>query len=154
MTFDPTYLQQAIDRAAAMIKQAVPNSQVVTYIDPNLTTPFWWVYLDRLQPDEQAYGLTGEIWPVNMRYVVGYVTEGFDGVKQRSVYTALPTVKNYFDTHKRLIYADGQASIPYLNPAKLRIDVASNFGLFSADKHIGIELRLLLPFKIEIEQEY
>lgn len=154
MTIDTTYLQQAINRAADMIRQAVPNSEVITYIDPNLTTPFWWVYLDRLTPDEQAYAITGEVWPVNMRYVVGYVTEGFDGEKQQTVYTALPAVKNYFDTHKRLIYADNQATIPYLNPHKLRIDVGSNFGLFSADKHIGIELRLLLPFKIENEQEY
>jgi hypothetical protein len=165
---DTTFLDLAVQRVKAMLTIAsdpgasgLLKPAVLDYVDPKVKPPFWWIFLDATQQNDQAEDVNVQVWPLALRYVIGLGTEGYDGTLQRSVFKVLPKVTSYFQAHKRLIYADYEsdgttpmASPKYLDSANVRIEVASALGAFRNTNQVGIELRLRLPFNIAIDEEY
>jgi hypothetical protein len=165
---DTTFLDTAVARVKAMLEIATqipitgwPTPAVLDYVDPNQGVPFWWIYLDGTNVSDLAEDVNTQVWPLVMRYVIGHATEGYDGTLQRSVFKVLPRVTSYFQAHKRLVYQDYEEddvtpmeSPKYLDAANVRIEVASALGAFRNTNQVGIELRLRLPFNIQIDEEY
>jgi hypothetical protein len=165
---DTTYLDVAVQRVKAMLTIAsdpgdsgLRRPAVLDYVDPKVKPPFWWIFLDQTQQNDQAEDVNVQVWPLALRYVIGLVTEGYDGTLQRSVFKVLPRVTSYFQAHKRLVYQDYEEddvtpmeSPKYLDAANVRIEVASALGAFRNTNQVGIELRLRLPFTIHITEEY
>lgn len=157
MTTDYTYLEDSVTRVIEMVKRAVAPTkiEVLDYIDPNLSAPFTWIYLDALEPGDRAADQSHQVWPLILRFVVGVRTQGYDGALQHTLYRLLPQVINYFRSHRRLCYQDDQVPPDCLDTEGVEIDLASPFGDFrDGSNHIGIELRLRLPFTLLIEEEY
>lgn len=159
----PTYLKDAITRISEMIPLAMAPDvvQVVKYIDGKMTPPFWWLYLGLPQLIDRAEDLGDEIYELVCRYVIGYATEGYDGNVQQTVYTALPKVKLYLTAHKKLNFLKADSTIAYtsgvkyLDSSRVRVAQTSDFGAYKDGTNtVGIELRILLPFTIQIEQEF
>lgn len=159
----PTYLDDAAQRIVEMIPLAIAptKTQIVRYIDAKMTPPFWWVYLGLPQISDYAEDISRQVYEVVGRYVIGYATQGYDGVIQQTVYQAIPQVLNYINSHRRLMFdnADGEMAYPtppkYLDTSAVRASQASDFGAFKDGTNtVGIEIRVLLPFTIGLDQEY
>lgn len=152
---DNTYLEQAITRLQDMLAIATPNIKVYPYIDPNLNPPFWWLYQSGYARGGSSLERVIQTWTVTARFVVGYTTQGYDGNTARAMYRALPAAVNYIEAHKRLIYADDLDALPYLRGESVQVEQASSFGAFRDNtNHLGIELGIVLPFDLVIEQEF
>lgn len=155
MTIDTDYLLNTIDRLAILLTHATPDVQVFTYIEPKANPPFWWIYLG--PPNEladTAFEMSLDKWTFALRYVIGFSTEGYDGRIERKMYADLGKAKVYLMAHKRLIDEVGQAGLKYMVPDAFLFVQASNFGVFTEDNHVGVELGLTLGYRIQIEQEF
>jgi len=158
MAVDNTYLSVSVDRVHAML-MAVSSTftpavnRVFKYIDPKSTPPFWWMYPGVVSPEALAAFLDRQTFAINMRLVLGMGMQGYDGTLAQNLWTWMPTVLNYFDQRKALVYQEGQAIPRYLDVDNVRIRQISPFGTFTNLNHVGIECQLILPFLISLEPE-
>jgi hypothetical protein len=158
MAVDNTYLSVSVDRVAAMLL-AVSSTftpavkRVFKYIDSKSTPPFWWMYPGVVGQEALAAWLDRQTFAINMRLVLGMGTQGYDGTLVQNLWLWMPTVLNYFDQRKALVYQAGQTPPRNLDIDNVRIRQISPFGTFSNHNHVGIECQLVLPFTISLEPE-
>lgn len=157
---DTSYLDDASNRVVQMIGVANPGIQVLRYIDPNLTPPFWWVYIGRIVLQQKSEDIMLQTYGLNCRYVMGILTQGIDGKAQEGMLTALPAAISYLFGHKRLVFRDSNGELPYLtapryfDPSRVMIQEATTLGAFKdGTNQVGIEVEILLPFTLSIDQE-
>ncbi len=156
MTVDNTYLDTAVDRLVEMYEivlapMKIPVKRIKKYIDTGLTAPCLWLSPGAINLDDIDYELDGQEYSVMARLSLGSITEGYDGVLAGQLWVVIPTVINYFNARRALIYQDGQEEVPYLIPNETRVSVASGFGQFTGSSNVGIAFQHRLAFAVDIE---
>lgn len=150
-----SYLDKAVTRLIGICQLASPDkTQVVTYIDPQMTPPFWWLYPGPLNPIQLATEIESQPYEIVGRYVLGYTNQGYDGNLGIQLWTVLPTVCNFINGHKNLIWDDEQTQIPYLLSGWTRARQLTGFGALQGYSHLGIEISISLKFTVQIEQRW
>lgn len=159
---DNSYLDAAVSRLQTMLALAsAPDPvQVFTYVDPNKTPPFWWMYPGVVPNTPLAWEIEKQVYEVVARYVVDYTTEGYDGNAANRIWTILPQTINYINGHKRLIFDNPDPAGPILEPIDyldfngVRARQSTSFGQFNNFNQLGVEISITLPFTVQIEQEF
>lgn len=146
-----TYLDAAVDRLVAGWKEVLaaltpPITQVVKYLDQGLTPPFAWLYPGSDTPQAISQHRDSQLYVVTARVVIGYTTEKYDGELAQALWVYLPTIHNYFMSHKALVLDEDDDEPPYLDSSKTGFRQTTPFGEFSSLNHVGLELSHVLVF--------
>lgn len=150
------YLQTAVGRLEGMWREALstftpPITRVTQYVDTGLTPPFVWLYPSTISLFPASLDIKTQAYVIVAQLVIGSVTEGYDGNVAARMWTWLPTLTNYFEARRRLVYQADQDDVAFLNPAGVRFAQVTPFGAFNNSAHIGIEFGHFLPFIIQNE---
>lgn len=150
------YLAISVERLMGMVYTASSDSKpnVVSYIDPQMNPPFWWLYPGQIAPEQLAQDIERQPFEIIARYAMGYVTQGYDGNIGKSLWVNMPKIINFINSHRSLVYLDGQAPVPFLDMSKVRARQLSGFGALQGYNHLGIEIAISLSFTVQIEQEW
>jgi len=153
----PSYLHDALDRIAAMQKEAL-NTITAGKVD---AVPYWpyqqesFPYftnrLGSVTYEQVGQDLTQAPYVVLMRLVIAHLTEGYKGEPQDRVYDYIPEIETYFWRQHNLTTTGGSytARPPYLSQA---IFIASHTGLVvfqnagTFANQVGVEFTLETPF--------
>lgn len=154
-----TYLEDARDRIAVMCGLVgatfdPPVTNALTYVDPNTALPCWWIYPGVANPELFSIDHSRQNFAANIRLITGLTTQGFDGALEEKLWVWLPTVINYFESHRRLVYQRDQRAPRYFEPALFQIVQSEPFGAFAGSNFVGVEFSALLPFTVENESAY
>lgn len=153
-----TYLEDTIDgRIIPMLKEVsavfTPRvQQVYRVVDTNAKPPFWWAWPGSVSRREDAAQTRVFTHTVNLRLVLGYAGQtGYNGQYEGMLWTVMPTVMNYFEARRSLVYLPEQqppkADGWLLDTENVEVLDMTPLGVFEDFGHIGIELPLVLPFR-------
>jgi len=149
------YLDSVIDeRIIPMLKEVSSVfgvKQVTRFVNPKDTPPFFWVYLGGVSRTKPSAKTRVYTYTVNMRLVVGYSTSGYAGQHEGKLWFWLPTLMQYFDERRSLVFQAGQtppkADGWLLDAENVELSDISPFGVFEDHPHVGIEFSISLPFR-------
>lgn len=153
-----TYLEDTIDeRIIPMLKEVsavfTPRiQQVYRVVDTNAKPPFWWVWPGGVSRRPDAARTRVFTHTVNMRLALGYAGQtGYNGQYEGMLWTVMPTVMDYFEARRSLVYLPEQqppkADGWLLDTENVEVLDMTPLGVFEDFGHIGIELPLVLPFR-------
>lgn len=152
-----TYLEDVIDeRIVPMLKEVsaaftLPVEQVTRTVNTNDTPPFWWVYTGGVSRTKPAAKTRIYTYTVNMRLVLAYDTQGYAGQYEGYLWSWMPTLMEYFDARRDLVYQTAQQPPGsggwLLDVENVELLDITPFGVFQDFPHIGVEFPILLPFR-------
>lgn len=126
-------------------------TRVSRYIETAPDTPFWWVYPGGITPEPLASQQARFPYAVNVRLIAGKYTEGYDGAAEMALWSWLPAVWIYFETHRSLRLDDNDAPIRYLDAGNVRIRQITPTSPAAGSTYISADFQIVVPFLISIQ---
>lgn len=155
----PSFVVEVFSRVVAMEKATVTNAHAASYASFSASGGdlYWTNRLGSIPApvgrgtDELEYSI-----PIIMRLHSGYITQGFPGALEDELQQKhAPTVMQYFQARRDLIYQAGQARINFMS-GEAEIECTSGLSIFEeedgAKKMLGIEFRLTVKAQIQVKR--
>lgn len=162
MATEDNYLVELMNRVVAIQLESLADYDIAA--KPFF---FWWQEdppyminrLGRNEPTGVSEDMNTDVYFVQMRLIVGHLTEGVPGEMDERFYTFVPLLQNKFARNKQLISALYPNEMDILSPLGASIVSFTGLTVFYPNlgfktHHIGCEWTLRCPFTISIEQEY
>lgn len=147
-----TYLEDALTRIIAMQTEVISGSTAVNH-------QFWWqesfpYWTNKVSVDEPGIfdGLENDqiIVTVEMRYIIGHLTEGFYGQPIAQAYADWPVIRKYFSERSGLQSANYARPLTGLDPEETQLQAGDMIAIFDNSgigaKQVGCPFRLRLVF--------
>jgi hypothetical protein len=154
-----TYLEQAVTRICAMCEACIANTHA--FPQPfawSETTPYWTLDLSDFEPGE-FYGTENSqrIYIAEIRYIIGHITEGYEGQPVERIYADRPGIETFFEERRGLETDTDTDPLTELDPLETELlpspvtQIFTNGGL--GIPQVGTTIRLKLTFNIGINPE-
>lgn len=160
MATEDEYLNELMARITAIQLEALADYEIAA--KPFF---FWWQEdppyminrLGRNEPTDVSEDIDVDTYFVQMRLVIGHITEGVPGELDEKGNAYVPLIQNKFKRNPRLTSTEYSTPMNVMTGA--RIISFTGFTVFAPNLgfptiHVGYEWTLRCPFAIYIDEEY
>ncbi len=150
-----TYLEDAMTRLVDMEQECIANSTAVKFpLYTQADVPYWTNNIIDFTPgrgdDEFEYDYERCIYTAEIRYIIGHITDGYQGQPQEQFWADWKTIQDFFAARPGLISTNYPTPLQYLDPQETILLPSPGLARFQnsgigADQ-VGGVIRLQLVF--------
>ena len=150
-------LTDLLDRLVLMQKAVMPGSDAVpvSYYWQE-ATPYWSNRIDSANFELNSEEMVNGIYVINMRVVLGIVTENYENIAEKQIAVQAPVILYYFGTRRSLKRTQADASLQWLLPEGAVITgFQAQYNMQNSGigvQQFGIDFALEVPMNIPTEQ--